>query len=221
MTSLARVEESDTFTVKFSVQLKFKRYILMEKCSPEPLLFNCWKHHEGFLLNIINMVKSLNDLEDLKEDLKKIGNSTTDLYTGKLSLLEISKTVLDYLLGKDLLKKEIYFTWIDESGEEYRTLEFPDHSIWVLRKGNEPGRHIHIHPGRNVSHTLRVKANVLKTAIAVNAISKIENCHPLDIELINRVREDFMNLSPTKFVTTNQELGRMIIKLAEKLGTVK
>ena len=113
------------------------------------------------------------------------------------------------------------FRWVRGSNEEYRTETFPDGSVWVFRTGFEKGKYVHIHPGRNVPLTTRVKANVLKTAIAVNALAIIHGGNPLDPVNINHVRREFLRLEPIRFVTLNHELGRMIYQFAVKFGTIE
>jgi len=193
----------------------------MENFIPKPILFNCWKHHQEFIMGEIRKMKVSKDLSVLKDQLKKIGDSTTDLYVGHLNLDRIATTALSFLEQKNIINKEAYLKWIKESSEEYRTVPFPDESVWVFKIGIEEGKYVHIHPGRKVPHTLRAKANVLKTAIAVNAKAFLDQSNPLDIELINWVRKDLINLDPIKFVTLNQELGRIIYDFAIKLGTLK
>jgi hypothetical protein len=192
----------------------------MGNFMPEPVLFNCWKHHQGFIMCEIGKMEDSDDLSDLKNHLKKIGDSTTDLYVGKLNLEHIAAATLSFLDQNKIKHEKAYLEWIKESPDEYKTSPFPDGSVWVFKIGLEKGRYVHIHPGRRVPHTIRTKANVLKTAIAVNAKSVIDGSNPLDIESINQVRKDMINLDPIKFVTMNQELGRVIYDFAMKLGTL-
>jgi len=189
----------------------------MEDVTPKPILFNCWKHHQGFILQEIRKMGISGDLSQLKINLKKIGNSTTDLYTGQCSVEEITDFTLSVLDEKNIKEEKPYLKWISDTEEEYQTILFPDDSIWVFKIGIEEGKYVHIHPGRNVPHTVRAKANVLKTAIAVNLIALIEHQNPLHTETINKVREEIIHLDPIKFVTLNQELGRIIYDFAVKL----
>lgn len=192
----------------------------MDNCLPIPILFNCWKHHQDFILNEIRKLGVAQDLYGLQPILKLIGESTTDLYMGSMSPEEIAAFTGFFLRKNNLMDKDSYFTWIAESKDQYKTIPFPDESIWVLKNGIEPGRYVHIHPGRNVPYTIRTKANVLKTAIAANTKALIDQSNPLLVENVNKVRKDLINLDPIKFVTLNQELGRMIYHFAVKLGII-
>lgn len=199
------------------VQLINNFVLSRNEVIPEPFIFNYWKHHFGFLIEAIREMHLREDTFGLKQNLKKIGNSTTDLYTGEISISEITDYCFQYLGDFNLLGKTDYLDWINSSGTSYREVIFPDRSVWVFKKGTEPNRHIHIHPGRNAPHTTRVKANVLKTAITANLISLIEDTNPLHIKTVNRVRMEFIDLDPVKFITLNQELGRVINAFAEQL----
>lgn len=188
---------------------------------PEPILFNPWKHHQDFIIDRTRTLIDGNDLESLSPFLKRIGESTTDLYVGPLGMTEISGITMRVLEKLELKNEELYLRWIRDSDGEYRTEPFPDGSIWVFRTGFEKNRYVHIHPGRNVPLTIRVKATVLKTAIAVNAFSVLKGGNPLDPVNINYIRHEFFRFEPIRFVTLNHELGRMIYHFAVKFGLLE
>lgn len=150
--------------------------------------------------------------------MKVIGNSTTDLYTGTMSISEISEYCLRKLRESDQFKKGDYHKWIKQNPENYQEMEFPDLSIWILKIGIEMDRYVHIHPGRNVPYTVRVKANVLKTAYLANLFAFKDHKSPMDINLINDLRKEILDLSPIKFVTMNHDLGKMIYLFGYNLG---
>jgi hypothetical protein len=190
----------------------------MESPAPKPFLFNIWKHHFLFLLNEIRTSAAEVEPLALGSVIKKIGNSTTDLYTGPLSIPEISEFCKRQLILDSLFEKDTYIKWIRQHPESYREMIFPDRSVWILKIGVEKERHIHIHPGRNVLHTVRVKANILKTAYLANLFAYKYQKSPMDIELINSMRNDVLDLSPIKFVTMNHDLGKIIYLFGNNLG---
>ena len=190
----------------------------MEELVPKPILFNFWKHHLHFLLTEIKKTHDNNATEFLKIQMKKIGNSTTDLYTGNMNIGEISEYCIAKLKKIHRFRKDSYLKWLYTNPEAYQLLDLPDGSVWILKIGIEKGRHIHIHPGRNVPHTLRVKANILKTAYLANLFALGNNISPLDIDLINQLRVEILGLSPIKFVTMNQDLGKVIYLFGDNLG---
>jgi len=191
----------------------------MEELIPKPILFNLWKHHLLFLLSEIDKKQDNRSTEFLKTQMKKIGNSTTDLYTGHMSIHEICDYCISKLKKLHRYRKDVYLKWLNSSPEAYQLIDYPDGSVWILKIGIEKGRHIHIHPGRNVPHTIRVKANILKMAYLANLFAMDNDISPLDIDLINQLRGEILGLSPIKFVTMNQDLGKMIYLFGNKLGT--
>ena len=190
----------------------------MEGPAPKPILFNFWKHHFFFLLDEIKISPQEIDYKTLKSRMKTIGNSTTDLYTGTMNIPAISEFCIKKLKENHQFEKDRYIKWIKEHPESYREIVYPDLSIWVLRIGIEKDRHIHIHPGRNVPHTIRVKANILKTAYLANLFAFKNHQSPMEIDLINALRNDVLDLSPVKFVTMNHELGKIIYLFGYNLG---
>jgi hypothetical protein len=81
----------------------------------------------------------------------------------------------------------------------------------VLRLGDERDRYVHVHPGRWSPATLRVRANVLKTAVMVLAYVGVRGGDPLDRALVNRVRGEYLGLAPVgKDPAGEQGIGRFI-----------
>ena len=174
-----------------------------------------------FLLSEIRKKPDSSETEFLKDQMKKIGNSTTDLYTGNLNIREICDYCITKLKKIHRYRKDTYLKWLNTHSESYQLIDLPDTSVWILKIGIEKGRHIHIHPGRNVPHTIRVKANILKTAYLTNLFAMMNNISPMDIDLINQLRSEILGLSPIKFVTMNHDLGKMIYLFGNNLGFFK
>lgn len=182
----------------------------MDPQIPKPVLLNCWKHHLDYIINEIKSY-SLDDLPGkLKDDLLNIGNSTTDLYTGKISPAEAAKISIELLKKKKLYNKDIYVKWILDSEDQYRTMKFPDQSVWIFKIGNNHERYIHIHPGRYVPLTLRVKATVLKSVIGTMVLLRSSNERQDLLTTINRARKTFIGLSPVKSLKPGSELDKLI-----------
>ena len=182
----------------------------MIELIPKPVLLNCWKHHLQFIAGKINEQVNSNKLFKLNEALLKIGNSTLDLYCGNISPGEVAKFSLHFLNKSGYYSFENYKKWITESKQGYRSASLPDRSVWIFRIGDDPERYIHIHPGRNVPNTIRVKATVLKIAICAISESKISECDPSSIECINRVRKKYLDLAPSKNIRTGSALSKII-----------
>lgn len=179
---------------------------------PEPILFNTWKHHAGALRKQIrdNAAGGESGLQQLANQVLVLGQELMDLYFGKLTPAQIGEEVLRQLRAANLLELEVYSKWIKEQGG-YGTLTFAgDNSRWVLRLAEGSDRYVHVHPARWVPQTSRIRANVLKTAVMVNAYVLVHGGDPFQIELVNMVRQQYLHLSPMREVLGEEGLGRVI-----------
>jgi hypothetical protein len=165
---------------------------------PPPILFNTWKHHAGALRNRIAEVVCGGEaaLAEVGRRMAVLGTKLMDLYTGTLSPREICAKVLEQLRHQGRIDAAVFGAWV-EANDGYAQLTLPeDESRWVLRLGDEPTRYVHLHPGRWSPATVRVRANVLKTAFLVLVSAGIHGGDPMDRALINAVRREHLGLSP-------------------------
>lgn len=193
-----------------------------ENCKvPVPINFNCWKHHSGFIRKQISLCKKPEDIETLKTILLKVGSSQMDLYFGKCSPQFISRSIIRFLETSGLLSEEKYNKWLKTDEKDYKLFRLTDPSadgsVWTLRFGLTPGRYVHIHPGRNSPHTIRVKALTLKTAVYVLCWKKINKIEKIDLPIINSLRKKYLNEPPLKKFSFESGLG----KLLNLLGKLK
>src|SRR5262249_4971511 len=125
-----------------------------------------------------------------------LGTKLMDLYTGSLSPGEIARLVLDCLAAEGPLAADADAVWLESQGG-YAVVELPaDGSRWVLRHSDDPARYVHLHPGRWSPHTVRVRANVLKTAFLALVHAGLHGGDPMDRAAINAVRREFLDLPP-------------------------
>jgi len=182
-----------------------------ENCLiPPPINLNCWKHHVGFIKEQTESVREINELEELKVFLLKIGESQMDLYFGVHYPLQISEQILDYLHRNKIFLCEKYRNWLLKDGKDYQLVELKDKSIWTLRLGENPERYVHIHPGRYSPHTVRVKATTLKTAIMILMFERIREFKTVETETINQIRKKYLNEPPLKSFSRASGLGRLL-----------
>lgn len=119
-----------------------------------------------------------------------------DLYHGPFSPREIGEKVLADLKRARRDAPDAFRAWVEAEGG-YRVVEFPeDTSRWVLRYGEEGGRFVHVHPARYSPFSVRVRANVLTTAVMALAHVGVHGGDPLDRKVVNTVRRDFLGLAP-------------------------
>jgi len=167
-------------------------YADMLEFVPEPILFNAWKHHAGFLRQSVAAAVSDGPVavRQLPRQLAVVGDELMHLYTGHLSPRTIALRVLDQLRADNRQSLHSFRQWL-ATGAGYQVLTLaPDGSCWVVRMG-ESDRYVHVHPGRRTPDTRRVRANVLKTAIMVSAHVGVHGGDPLDVVLINHVRNEY------------------------------
>jgi hypothetical protein len=175
---------------------------------PEPLLFNPIKHHLGFLKEFINLNidKSRSDNISLNRDIKRIGRSVMDIYTGLLPVRKICTETGEYLFQKNIAGKESFSAWAGTKNECFRIIRLSDDSQWTLKFHNNPQRFVHIFPARNSRYTFRVKSNTLKSALIYNIIIGKDLVTGDDL---NKVRP-LLGLSPVKDAIDTEAILEMI-----------
>ena len=174
---------------------------LLRMVTSENILFNALKHHRGYIRQQLKQA----DVVTLPDILKILGNSQMDIYYGELDLPALFEEVL-MVVDKDAVS---YLQWLKALGG-YAEITLSDTSRWVLLYGTEPGKYIHLHPARYSPHSLRVKATVLKTAMAM-IVSDAET----DLETLNRVRVSMLELSPVKNLEQCGHLWKVMEMLKE------
>lgn len=180
-------------------------------CSqlPSPIAFNCWKHHLGYVKNILYNQSVNRNEEFILEIIKFLGESQFDLYTGALDATCISEEILHQLRSIDAINFDEYRAWVNSEGKDYRFMTISDGSNWTLRLGQSNDRFIHIHPSRHSRKSIRVKNSTLKTVYAFlfyYGMAKDE----ISIVKINFVRNKFVKLPPFKPSSTLVAISRIL-----------
>lgn len=175
--------------------------------NADNILFNALKHHRGFIRRQLADVT----VQTLQERLKVLGNSQMDIYYGGLDLPDIFREVTDQLTARGLSDETGYLQYLKDSGG-YVEITLSDSSRWILLHGIEPGRYVHLHPARYSPHSIRVKATVLKTALACMVILP-EGTRP-DLSVLNHIRQTVLELSPVKDLEQCEHLWK-VMKMLE------
>jgi len=174
----------------------------------EPFLFNPLKHHLGFIREFINLNidKNGSDLQDLVKDLKHLGTSVMDIYTGSLTIRNILNETEVFLKQKNILSRETYSVWAGLNMKCFRIISLSDGSQWTLKYHDNPQIFVHIFPARNSQHTFRVKSNTLKSALVYTIIIGKDLVTGDDL---NKVRP-LLGLSPVKDSIDTEAILEMI-----------
>lgn len=134
----------------------------------EPFQFNPLKHHLDYIRHFIlerSAEENAVDIRSLVRELKHIGTSVMDVYTGSLPVTKICIEVLRYLKSNGLDGYEGFSAWAGVKFSEFRILTLSDKSQWTLKYHNDKNRYVHLFPARLSPYTFRIKANTLKSAI--------------------------------------------------------
>jgi len=177
-------------------------------------LLNAHKHHAGFLGERIRRAAAgPAGLPELAADLVVVGTKLMDLYHGPFSPPEIADNVIRKLAKAGHDTPAAFRAWVEAAGG-YHVIEFPeDTSRWVLRAGDEDERFVHVHPARYSPFTIRVRANVLTTAVMALAYTGIHGGDPLSRPVVNAVRRDYLGLAPVGRDPSGDECIGSVIEL--------
>ncbi|WP_187264511.1 hypothetical protein [Pontibacter beigongshangensis] len=173
---------------------------------PKPVLFHPLKHHLGYIREFVRQGATATEAA-LRTALQTIGRSQLDFYTGPLLPEQLAAEVLGQLQEQQVLAPAAYRQYLQQAATDYRLLTLSDGSTWVLRWGLEEERHVHLHPARYATHTTRLKANALKTAVAVAVYQQQHPEQPVNLALINQLRREWLGLSPVKGFDGAEEGG--------------
>jgi hypothetical protein len=179
---------------------------------PPPVLFNTWKHHAGALRVRVGeaAARGADGLRELAERLVVVGSELMDVYTGRLAPAEIAERVVSALRADGRLEPDAFRGWL-AGGAGYEVIPLAeDGSRWVLRRGEDGERYVHVHPARWAPQTRRVRANVLKTAVMALAQAAVSGGDALDVRLVNHVRTKYLGLSKVRALADDQGLSAVI-----------
>ena len=181
---------------------------------PEPILFNPLKHHLGYIREFVTQQTEGDTDGDQKKiirDLKHLGTSVMDVYTGSLHVKDICNEVIVLLKEKDLSIKKYFSEWTGSGFNDFRLVSLSDGSQWTLKYHDNCQRFVHIFPARGSQHSFRVKSNTLKSALLYYILIGKDFITGDDL---NRVRP-LLGLSPIKDPVDTEAITEMIEILRE------
>ncbi len=171
-----------------------------------PIIFHSLKHHLPSLKQLVAANKMV-DINQLLPQIKTLGESTFDMYTGLINTETIIEETTHYLNSLQVYQEPLYEQWI-AANNGFRLFDISDKTNMTLRYLPQQ-QYIHLHPSRYAKNTIRIKANAMKTAVALHVM----NLKPTATQMVNEARQ-FIELSPIK---TNGDISE-IIKCYELLG---
>ncbi|XZF16526.1 hypothetical protein ACTHGU_10320 [Chitinophagaceae bacterium MMS25-I14] len=178
---------------------------MSDRLDREQVLFHSLKHHCQALVTFIQQGIARPLPENLPV-IKTMGASQFDMYTGFLSVEDIEAEVVEMLHLQLHDTREKYRGWLDAHGG-YRTVILSDSSDWTLRFA-ERFDFVHIHPSRYSPYTVRIKANAMKTVMIYLLSQGWQKAVP-DFDMLNRLRGEYLSLSPVLAGGNNDELFKV------------
>ncbi|QIA08624.1 hypothetical protein [Draconibacterium halophilum] len=185
---------------------------------PIPIQYNPYKHHFRFLLTeLVTWQKT--DWMETKKAMLSIGNNLFDFYLGHLTPEQVCQASINYLKSINIFTETDFSKWFNNSG--WKKITLPDESEWLVKKGNNANRYIHIHPAKFSKHTIRVRATTLKTVLTL-CVHKIDikNNAKLDLQAVNQQRVTFLKLSPIKSFDEEESAILQLWQLFANAGTL-
>lgn len=176
---------------------------------PEPFQFNPLKHHMIHIREFIAARLSEEGKTDTKNfvrELKHIGTSVMDVYTGNLNVGNICREIQEFLVLGKLNSRNIFSEWTGTGSGDFRSVTLSDSSVWMLKYHNDEKRYVHIFPSRQSPHTFRIKANTLKSAILYYIIIGKDFISRRDL---NQARS-LLGLSPVRDPAEAEAITEMI-----------
>jgi hypothetical protein len=176
---------------------------------PEPFQFNPLKHHLSQIREFISArlaEGNKTEIKDLVRELKHIGTSVMDVYTGSLRMDEIYGEVAEFLKKEKLSDIKRFSAWTGTNFNDFRLIILSDSSQWMLKFHDDEKRFVHLFPARQSPHSFRVKANTLKSAIIYYLIIGKDF---ITREDLNSGRS-LLGLSPVKNTAETEAITEMI-----------
>lgn len=176
---------------------------------PAPFQFNPLKHHLSFIREfVLRKLPEENKTETrlLVKELKRIGTSVMDIYTGSLTVKVICDELFFCLESEKLTGYEVFAEWAGKGYGDFRMITLSDTSRWTLKFHDDRLRFVHIFPARFSPCSFRVKANTLKSAILYHILIGKDF---ISADGLNRARA-MLGLSPVRDPADTEAITEMI-----------
>lgn len=180
---------------------------------PAPFRYNRLKHQAPWLAAKLGQEPEI--FLRWPKLLYALGRSQFDTYFGTLSVEQILGEIQLALERESLFTANRYLGWI-AADKGYRLLTLSDSSRWVLRAGEKPGHHIHLHPARYSPFSLRIKASVYKHVIFCLAYQQLYGSWP-SLEQQNAFRQQ-LQLPPLGLKHQIPQDHPLVVKLKQLMA---
>jgi len=176
---------------------------------PEPVLFNPLKHDLRYIQDYVDRKSEEENYPGSKQfirELRHLGTCVMDIYNGDLTLEKIYSEVKGFLEMNGISGRENLRKWAGTGNNDFRIIQLPDTSQWMLKYYDNAARYAHIFPARSSRYTFRTKANTLKSAILYLVLIGKDFISEDDL---NKTRA-LAGLSPVKEIADAEAVTEMI-----------
>ena len=171
------------------------------------ILFHQFKHHLPYIKTWLGDNRGNLTNKNI-QTIKTLGSSQLDMYCGGLNVEDILLEVSNYLTAQGIQTTTRYRQWVNDG---FKLCTLPDSSVFTLRFiDNE--KPVHLHPARHVPHTMRIKANALKTVVCY-MLAHDDN--KLSIEALNVLRLQYLQLPPLAASADIKEMEKVFELLSQ------
>jgi hypothetical protein len=180
-----------------------------EKHIPPPLIFNQMKHHLGFIrhyISVNSITESQTNADSVIKEIRHLGGSVMDVYTGSLTPEEICQEITENLKTVKSFERSLFAEWAGKGDKDFKVISISDSSQWTLKYFDHEIRYMHLFPARYSPHSFRIKANSLKSAILYQVFIGKDLVTENDL---NKARW-FAGLSPLKDIVDAEAISEMI-----------
>ena len=183
--------------------------MLPGQAIPVPILFNPLKHHLGYIKEFIDLNTGGNSIPDnnaVVRELKHIGGSVMDVYSGTLDYNQIGDELLCFIKTKKLSLARDFHDWSGKDPNNLKNIYLSDGSNWVMKYYEHEQRYVHAFPARFSQYSFRIKANTLKSAILYQIFIGKDFISEEDLNTARAIA----GLSPVRDVFDTEAITEMI-----------
>jgi hypothetical protein len=177
---------------------------------PAPVMFNPLKHHLGFIREFTrawsDRTYNHTDQTVMISELKHLGSSVMDVYSGTLSIEQICYEVMAFPEVNRLTEKEKFASRGRRKISDFTILTLSDSSSWSVSCNNNSRLWVHIFPARGSIHSFRIKSNTIRSAILYHILIGKDYVTNYDLNIVRSL----LGLSPVKDTVDAEAINEMI-----------
>jgi hypothetical protein len=177
---------------------------------PAPVMFNPLKHHLGFIREYTrawsDSTHNHTDQSVMISELKHLGSSVMDIYSGTLTIEQICREVLAYPGINQFAEPEKLAAQAGRKLTDFRIITLSDSSRWSVSCSDSSRLWVHIFPARGSIYSFRIKSNTIRSAILYHILIGKDYVTNNDLNIVRSL----LGLSPVKDTVDAEAINEMI-----------